>query len=130
MYNEATVSCHLSEDFAIDFFPFADGFEIFNSLGVYQESASLLVFGNPDFERRQRRIAEFYSPELDFASGFFDKLLKNIGRPARSLIVDADDRIVITHFDASPDDAVHLLFHFCIATLDSIKIKLFFILAL
>ena len=37
---------------------------------------------------------------------------------------------MITHFDAGPDDAVHLLFHLRIAALDRIKIELFFVLAL
>src|SRR4030043_370153 len=69
-------------------------------------------------------------PEFDFTSGFFDKLLKNIGRSTRSLVMNTDKRIVFSHFNASPDHAVHLLFHLCIAALDSIKIELFFVLAL
>ena len=92
MHDEATVSRHLSEDFAIDFLPFADGFEFFHSLGLDQETASFLIFGNPDFEHRQCRIAEFDPPQLDFAPGLFDKLLEDVGRTASALVVDADDR--------------------------------------
>ena len=33
MHDEATVSRHFSENFAIDFFPFADRFEFLYSLG-------------------------------------------------------------------------------------------------
>ncbi len=51
----------------------------------------------------------------------FSDNTSRVRRAARPLVVDARGRLLITHFNAGPDDAVHFLLHLRVAALHRVK---------
>ena len=88
-----------------------------------QQRILLLVFGNPDFEDRQRFVADRDLPDLDSGARGTDDFLEHVAVSAGSLIMDADDRVAVAELHASTDDPVDLLLHLRVASLDGIEIE-------
>ena len=95
-----------------------------------QQRVVLLVLGAPDLEHRESLVTYEHIPNPDPCAGRADDLLQHVAVAARSLVVDAHDRIVGAQLHACADHPVHLLLHLGIAALHRVEIQLRHVLAL
>ena len=93
-------------------------------VGLFDEQAVvLLVLGAPDLQHGQGVIADVHLADVVRGSGGLHDLLQDVAVSAGTLIVDADDGIIVAEVAARPHEAVDAVPHLGIAALDGVKVQ-------
>ena len=98
--------------------------------GPQQQGIHLLILGAPDLQHRQGFVAHGNGADVDACPLWIHDLLQHVAAAPRALIVNADDRVPVSHLNAGPDHAAHLLLHLRVTSLYRVEVQLRHILSL
>ena len=82
-----------------------------------------MVLGAPNFEDGHGLVAKFHRANVNLSTFRVDQLLDDVTVPAGTLIVNAQNWVLVHQLHARFHHAVQLVTHFRVASLDGVEIQ-------